>query len=245
MNLQPVVRLMQNNVFYRHFFLVFGVSTALAFISKLKIVKATSIGLAISLGIILIGYFCYIIYKEDEIWGNNNDEIRRMDLQKEIENLTKEKCILFTSCEVVKNEKRFEYDDWMDLTDLVDIKSKIESSLRLFVKFEIEFDNVETEQSYKDHVEQFSKEVRDNCGEENGEIATALNVEIGSTRNERLFDNSQIFDSFEYKMLQQFNWIIELIYWSLKMMYYDKTETIIIKKIITNKPSIRVITNYS
>ena len=233
---------------------MFGVSTVLAIIIENKYQRFFLACLAVCLVILLIGVFCY----------STNDFIDCNLIQQKVENLTKEKCYLFTSCEVVEKksskkpssinnnlkafeyEKRFEYDDWMDVTDIVDIESKIESSLRLLVKFEIEFDNVETEQSYKDHVEQFSKEVRGNCGEENEEIVRALNIDIGSIRNERMFDNLQISqDSFEYKMLQQFHWIFELIFWLLKMMYYDKTETIIIKKIITNKPSIRVITNYS
>ena len=226
---------------------MFGVSTVLAIDIQNKYGRFFLAFLGACLGILLIVYFCYIAYKENakNRLKNNDDKIRRKNLQKEIEHLTKEKFILFTSCamvkkksasiNVVKNLKAFEYDEWMDVTDLVDIESKIESSLRLLVKFEIEFDNVETEQSYKDHVEQFSTEVRDNCGEENGEIATALNVEIGSIRNGKMFGScmSRTYGPpFLYRVLQEFHWIFYLIHWILKFVYDRKIQTITIKKVI-------------
>ena len=148
----------------------------------------------------------------------------------ELSTLTKKIPSIITYCKNHRMEKRFKYNHWIDTTDLVDIDSKIDSSLySLVIMLKVKFSDLETEQAYKEHVEQFSREIRERFPNDRP-ITTSMKLRIGSIENEKLFERLN-----NVHLLQNLHWSIRIFVWFANV--YGRTiinvEKVVSVKLIT------------
>ena len=186
------------------------------------------------MGIMVFSEFCYIIYLE------KNDTVNPT-----VEELALYKPRITTSCtiwrkilfglkyKIEERERSFEFNRWIDVTDFVDIKSRIDSPFAL-LKIEVELSDVETEQAYTEHVEQFSKEVRESFSEEEDfRITSNTIVEVGQFRNEKWNTKKG------YSFLKFLHWsftTIEWFYWL--MVKLNIVQTVTVKKIVSRQTTL-------
>ena len=128
-----------------------------------------------------------------------------------------------------ETEKCFKYDHWIDTTDLSDIYEKIAASITVLVKLQVGFGNPETEQAFKDHLEQFPRETLDNYGGGNDLKAEVCSTfKFGAVENEKLI----VCDTHYLYYLQGLQWPIKILFQMRNQLSY-RVETITIRKIVT------------
>ena len=182
--------------------------------------------LAFIIGLTISIFFVMLLPEYHKMYKNCKN--RSSELSQRIKKITKEIPSITTYSEEHETEKRFEYDHWMDTTDLVDIDSRILcSSLPLLIIFKVNFSDLETEQAYKEHVEQFSKEIPDD--DPDGCIKSAsMKLKFGLIENEMLHEECNDF----LKLLQSVHWLIRFYRW---LMNKDGRTIIIIEKVVSIK----------
>ena len=160
-------------------------------------------------------------------------------IKNEIQSLVNEKPSIITSSKVFQQvfcgknillsekESLFEYNSWIDVTDLVDIDSKIESSGALSIKFKVEFADLETEKSYKEHVEQFSNQVLESYGDDVG-ITTNMIIKLGRLIHGNIISCNDHLLFYIHRL----HWSLMIFIWLNEKINY-KVQTVLIKKIVT------------
>ena len=99
------------------------------------------------------------------------EEIKSRKSIKEIETIFDENIIgepkIITQCEarrlccvIWREQKEFEFQHWIDVTDQHLVKTQIEEAIVGELKVEIEFDDEETKESYEQHVQNLVKEAK-------------------------------------------------------------------------------------
>ena len=178
----------------------------------------------------------YHLYEQQKEYIRNR---RLYHIKNEIQRLVNEKPSIITSSKVfqqvfcgknillIEKESIFEYNSWIDVTDLVDIDSKIDSSVALSIKFKVEFADLETEKSYKEHVEQFSNHVLESYGD-GVEMTTNMIVKLGMLKHGNIIScNDNLF-----YYVRRLHWSLRIFFW-LNEKIHLKVQTVLVKKIVT------------
>ena len=132
-----------------------------------------------------------------------------------------------------ERERSFEFNYWIDVTDFVDNKSSKRKVIPfVLLKFVVQFSDVETEQAYEQHVEQFLKEVRESFigKEDNLQMTSNTIVKVGQFRNEKWNTKKR------YSFLKFLHWSFtttQLFYWLMVKLNIVQTATV--KKIVSRK----------
>ena len=184
--------------------------------------------------ILLMTFTLFVEYRH--LYEQHKEYVRDRhdDIKNKIQRLVNEKPSIITSFKVFQQvfcgknillsekESLFEYNSWIDVTDHVDIDSKIDSSVALLIKFKVEFADLETEKSYKEHVEEFSNQVLESHGDDVN-ITTTTTIKLGSVTKEKCIEIDEDFLFY----VQRLHWLLKIFIWFKKK--FD-VKTVIIKK---------------
>ena len=135
---------------------------------------------------------------------------------------------------ILRKTKKFEFKHWIDLTDKILLEKY---AFRGFVKidFDIAFDDEETEQSYKKHVQNLLDELPEFC--RNGDITTKRIFKLKDqdvTNKQVNFHNEPL--SFQYWRFPHVNIMLKFGIWCAEKMFAKFfANRIVIKKLISNK----------
>ena len=145
-----------------------------------------------------------------------------------------QKKILSTS--VLKIGRTFEFNHWIDATDLGDVETKINSSGALLIKYEVEFADAETRESYSAHVENSARQIIENPddGDENErkEIVNRMILKIGdSVKKENL--GTDLYQFIRPPLNYRLHWSLKIL--ELIVGNQQKIEEATIKKIISQQ----------
>ena len=123
----------------------------------------------------------------------------------------------------------FEFDNWIEMTDLVEIQSKTNDLCfhPIRIKLKVDFDDVETENAYKDHERIFSRRAQGAWFLNDAET-TRMNIQCGSVQNEKLFLPRDCFIPYYFLNI---HWSISMLAWFQNKLYREKIITI--KKVVS------------
>uniref|UniRef100_A0A7M5XCA8 Uncharacterized protein n=1 Tax=Clytia hemisphaerica TaxID=252671 RepID=A0A7M5XCA8_9CNID len=143
------------------------------------------------------------------------------------------KAYFWSSKEVIwREEKVFEYDYWIDLTDSSKI-GKFQAAWMVRVDFDIQFDDEETENLYQEHVKTMLHELPEYCKNATKVTKTIMKIEGKSVDEIQLYYN---WPKILQVLIFHIGRLVKLYSWIFKKLCANLfTTRIVITKVISNK----------
>ncbi|XP_066914670.1 uncharacterized protein [Clytia hemisphaerica] len=137
-----------------------------------------------------------------------------------------------------REEKTFEYNYWIDLTDQIE-KEDCDKALIMKVEFDVQFDDDETEKMYQEHVQNLLDELPEYCKNGRKVVQRIIKIDDQKTNEVEYFYDSMflkayaklIFQTllFPATLIRLFSWVIK----QLNLIFFVKS--IMIKKVISSR----------